>query len=80
MLEVPSYVAVTVVVPAGKTDVIRLPLPPASLTVPSVVVPALNVTVPIATTVGDLTVAVNFTFRPTVDGFGEEATVVVVVA
>jgi hypothetical protein len=71
---------VTVVVPAGKADVVRLALPPARLTVPSVVVPVVNVTVPTGTTVGDLTVAVNFTFCPATDGFGEDVTVVVVAA
>jgi hypothetical protein len=80
MLGVPLYVAVTVVVPAGNADVIRLSLPPARPTVPSVVVPEVNVTVPIGTTVGELTIALNFTFCPTTDGFGEEVTVVVVVA
>ena len=80
MLEVPLYVAVTVVFPAGNANVVRLALPPARLTVPSVVVPAVNVTVPTGTTVGDLTVALNVTFCPKTDGFGEEVTVVVVVA
>ena len=80
MLEVPLYVAVTVVVPAGKADVIRLALPPARLPLPSVFVPAVNVTVPIGTTVGELTIALNFTFCPATDGLGEAVTVVVVVA
>jgi hypothetical protein len=80
MLEVPLYVAVTVLVPAGKADVIRLALPPARFTVPSVVVPAVNVTVPTGTTVGDFTVALNVTLCPGTDGFREEVTVVVVVA
>ncbi len=80
MLEVPLYVAVTVVFPAGNAEVVRLALPPDRLTVPRVVVPAVNVTVPTGTTVGDLTVALKTTFSPTTDGFGEEVTVVVVVA
>lgn len=80
MLEVPLYVAVTVVVPAGKAAVVRLALPPARLTVPSVVVAVVNVTVPTGMTVGDLTVALKITFCPTTDGFGVEVTVVVVVA
>jgi len=80
MLEAPLYVAVTVVIPAGKADVVRLALPPERLIVPSVVIVAVNVTVPMGTVVGDLTVAVNFTLFPAKDGCGEEVTVVVVVA
>ena len=74
------YVAVTEFVPAGTADVVRLAFPPDRLAVPSVVLPVVNVTVPIGTVVGDLTVAVNFTFCPAADGLGEEVTVVVVVA
>ena len=80
ILEVPLYVAVTVVVPAGKAAVVKMAFPPDRLTVPSVVVAVVNVTVPIGRVVADLTAAVNLTFCPTTDGFGEEVTVVVVMA
>src|SRR5262245_51936265 len=80
MLDVPLYVAVTVVVPTGKADVVRLALPFARLTVPSVVVPAVNVTLPTGTTVGERTLALNVTLCPTIDGLGDAVTVVVVVA
>jgi hypothetical protein len=53
-------------------------LPLLIVPVPSVVVPSLNVTVPVAV-VGDK-VAVNVTDVPNPDGFADEASVVVVVA
>ena len=51
------------VVPGGKADVVGLAFPPITSTVPSVMT-AVNVTVPTRTTatVGELTVALNFTF------------------
>ena len=48
---------------------------------PSVVDPSLNVTVPvIVPAVAELTLAVNVTEVPTVEGFSDEITVVVVAA
>jgi hypothetical protein len=55
--------------------------PPLIVTVPRLVVPAMNVTVPANDfAVGDTTVAVNFTDCAKVDGLCDEVTVVVVVA
>jgi hypothetical protein len=48
------------------------------LPVPSVVVPSLNVTVPVASE--GVTVAVSVTDKPYVDGFAEEVSVTVVFA
>ena len=45
-------------------------MPPLSVPVPNVVVPSLNVTVPVAA--DGATVAVNVTEEPYVDGFAEE--------
>lgn len=50
-------------------------MPLLKLPVPSVVVPSLNVTVPVH--VEGVTVAVNFTDDPYVEGFAEEVTVMV---
>ena len=51
------------------------------VTVPSVTVPFLKVMLPVGTpVVADFTVAVNVTEVPTLDGFLEETTVVVVPA
>jgi len=71
---------VTVVDPLGKVEVVTVVLPFDRLTVPRTVAPAVKVTVPVGVTVEDTTVAVNITELPWVDGFAEEATVVVVVA
>jgi len=78
MFEVPLYKAVTVVAPAGRVETVNFAFPPARLTVPKVPDAIVNVTVPTGTVVGDVTVAVNFTFCPKADGFGEEVNVVVV--
>lgn len=60
-------------VPVVRAEVDRLAELPVSATVPSVAVPDLNVTVPVAPVV---TVAVNVTTCPKLDGFALEATVV----
>src|ERR1700676_2947900 len=60
-------------VPAARADVDRLAELPVSATVPNASAPDLNVTVPVAPVV---TVAVNVTICPKLDGFGLEATVV----
>src|SRR6266571_516926 len=51
-------------------------LPLTSVTVPSVAAPSLNVTVPVGTPAPDLTVELNVTVWPTVEGFGEEVRLV----
>ena len=61
MLEVPLYVAVTVVLPAGKVEIVRLALPAFKLAVPNGPAAVVNVTVPTGTTVSEVIFAVNFT-------------------
>jgi hypothetical protein len=73
MLDVPLYVAETVVVPAGNSEVVRVALPPARLAVPSVIVPAVNAIVPPSTTIGDSTIALNFTFCPRIERVGRRS-------
>jgi len=51
-------------------------VPPLIVPVPSVVLPSVNVTVPVA--VPGVTVAVNVTGKPYADGFADEASVTVV--
>ena len=55
-------------------------LPLLSVPVPRVVAPFLKVTVPVGVPAPDLTVAVNLTAAPNVDGFKEEATELALVA
>jgi hypothetical protein len=75
------YVAVIMVEPAGSVAVEMLARTPLSATVPNVVPPAVNVTVPVACApVDDVTVAVNVTVWPEEDGFTEEVIAVVVEA
>lgn len=59
--------------PAASADVLYVVFPPLSVPVPRVVVPSLNVTVPVAAE--GVTVAVRVTEFPYVDGFDEDATV-----
>ena len=66
--------------PTGKVAVLRLALPPARFTVPRTTEPEVNVTVPVGVVVGDVTVAVNLTVCPAVEGFFEDTIVVVVTA
>lgn len=62
MLSVPPYVAVMVLLPLGNAPVVTLAFPARlSETLPSVVVPAVNVTVPVTLAVGLVTFAVNVT-------------------
>ena len=79
--EFPPYDAVMEWVPAVKEAVIYVACPLAfNVPVPSVVVPSLKVTVPVGVPVPELgaTVAVKVTDCPTVEGFTDEVTVVVV--
>jgi hypothetical protein len=59
--------------PAVRLEVAKVAFPLLSVPVPRVVLPSLNVTVPVAP---DVTVAVNFTDEPYVDGLAEDAKVV----
>ena len=52
-------------------------MPPLNVAVPSVVEPFLNVTVPVGVPLATVTVAVKVTDCPRVEGFIEEAKVVV---
>jgi hypothetical protein len=63
-------------VPVVRVEVERLAVLPESVTVPSVTPPDLNVTVPVGLPLV-VTVAVNSTASPTIEGFRLETTVVV---
>lgn len=81
--KLPPYTAVIESVPSASVDVANVALPALSVPVPSVVVPFLNVTVPAGVpTPGAtaVTVAVNVTVVPDVEGFNEDAIVVLVLA
>jgi hypothetical protein len=58
---VAPYEAVTVLVPTGRVDTLREALPPESAADPSVVLPLVNVTVPVGVPPAEATVAVNVT-------------------
>ena len=79
----PEYVAVIECDPTDNVEVVKVAMPPDTAPVPRVVTPSKNVTVPDglpapgATTA---TVAVNVTLCPEIDGFSDEAIVVVVLA
>ena len=61
-------------------DVVKVALPePSSVEVPRVVVPSLNVTVPVGVPPLEVTVAVNVTDWLKTEGLAEELTVVMVV-
>jgi hypothetical protein len=64
--------------PAVRVDVLKVAFPLLSVPVPNVVLPSLNVTVPVAAE--GVTVAVNVTDDPYVDGFAEDASETVVLA
>jgi hypothetical protein len=64
--------------PAVNVDVLKVAFPLVRVPVPRVVLPSINVTVPVAP--DGVTVAVNFTDEPKVEGFEDEATVTVVLA
>lgn len=72
----PPYEAVIEFEPAAKVDVLSVAFPLLSVPVPRVVLPFLNVTVPVAA--DGVTVAVKVTEEPYVDGFADDARVVVV--
>ena len=76
---------VNVEVPTASEVVVNFATPPVNVPVPSVVDPSLKVTIPegdgspkLESTVAEVTVAVNVTACPNVDGFWEDVSVVVV--
>ncbi len=64
--------------PAVSVEMLNVAFPPLIAPVPSVVLPSLNVTVPVAAK--GVTVAVNVTVEPYAEGFADEARVIVVLA
>jgi hypothetical protein len=78
---VPPKTAVIFFVPFFENDVEKFACPdPFTAALPSVLLPSLNVTVPVGIApVNELTTAMNVTVWLTVDGFGVEVSVVVVV-
>ena len=65
-------------VPAAKVEVLRAATPFVRATVPRVFVPFLKVTFPVGVPFEELTVAVNVTESPKLDGFGFDTNAVVV--
>jgi hypothetical protein len=74
----PPYEALIECDPTTSVEVLKVALPLLIVPVPSIVLPSLNVTVPVAAE-GE-TVAVNVTEDPNTDGFEDEVTVVVLLA
>ena len=67
--------------PNPNVDVVKVATPPLMVEAPSVIVPSLKVTVPVGVPVVDeLTVAVNVTACPTLEGFAEDIRTVLVPA
>jgi hypothetical protein len=82
-LELPPYTAVIECVPSASVETANVAFPLVSVPVPRVVLPSLNVTVPVGVPVPGavaVKVAVNVTLSPLVDGFNEDATFVEVAA
>jgi hypothetical protein len=76
----PLYTTVMLCVPTVSADVASDAAPPAKFCVPNVAVPFLNVTVPVGVPPElDVTVALNVTLCPKLEGFALDATVVAVV-
>lgn len=75
----PAKLAVMVSVPSGSADVSIVAVPWLfSLTVPRMVLPAVNVTFPVGVIVVEVTLAVKMIVCPFREGFGEEVMVVLV--
>ncbi len=70
LLPSPLYRAVIEWLPAVNDAVVTLAVPPTSVAVPSCVPPSKKVTVPVGA--APLTVAVNRTACPVLDGFGDD--------
>src|SRR5690242_10519715 len=64
--------------PAARLEVENCAVPMLTPTVASVVLPPLNVTLPVGVPEPDVTVAVNVTDCPTLEGFCDEPSVVLV--
>jgi hypothetical protein len=79
---VAPYTALMLCVPLLSVDVLKLALPvPSRVLVARVVLPCWKRTVPLGVTpVDEVTLAVNVTTCPTLDGFGAELSTVVVEA
>ena len=76
----PLYATVTLCVPTVSADVASDAAPPAKFCVPNVAVPFLNATVPVGVPPEiDVTVALNVTLCPKLEGFALDVTVVAVV-
>jgi hypothetical protein len=75
--ESPEYFAVIECDPTASVDVANVATPELSVPVPSVVAPSRNVTVPVGVPPVPVTVAVNVTDWPAVEGLTEEVSVVV---
>lgn len=67
-------------VPAVNALVVKLAIPPLRGTLPSTVAPSLNVTEPVGTPAADVSVTVNVTDCPAIEGFSELVTAVPVAA
>ena len=77
----PLYTAVRLWVPTLNDEIGNVATPEAfSVTVPRVVAPSLNVTVPVGVPIEEVTIDVNVTAWPYVDGFSEEESAVELVA
>jgi len=78
--EAPVYTALIALVPTFSVQVAKLAKPPLNFLVPSTVLPFLNVTVPPSGGApnSEATAAIKTTFCPSVDGFGEDVSVVTV--
>jgi hypothetical protein len=73
----PPYVTVTIDMPTGNAEVVQVAKPLARDSVPSTVVPSINITVSPSGGVGTTT-AVKVTSCPEIAGFGEDVSAVVV--
>jgi len=80
--ESPPYTAVTESLPTARVEIDKLAEPPLNTPVPNTVVPFMNeIPSPLGgAPIRELTVAVKLTACPYPDGFGEDASVVVVAA
>ena len=65
--------------PAVNADVVKVAVLPVRFTVPIFVVPSKKVTVPVGVPIDAFTVAVKVTLCPSIEGFNDDVTVVVVV-
>ena len=75
-MELPPYTTVMLWFPIASVEVESVAVPPESVFVAKVVAPSLKVTEPVGVPPEDVTVAVNVTVWPWVDGFKEEVTAV----